>query len=230
MKKYNLTAESRAAFFSSRTTFSWLLFCCLLLVFGRPAMAAHGPVEVLQSMTETLESIVQNDPDIIFDQQRLRVIAHKVVLPNVDIRTMSRWVLGKNWRKATVEQREAFIDEFRELLLSSYLRQVNTYEGEVVRFQPLRGEPKKGRATVNAEIEQLNGPSVRVIFRMHEVGDAWKIYDVSVEGISLVATHRSGFNTEIRNNGIDALITRLHALNERNAADTSGGTMKAKVN
>lgn len=231
MIKHNLTTEQRAAGFSSKMTFSWLLFCLLMLTVGRPAMAAPAPVEVLRSMTDTLEGIVQKDPDIIFDKPRLRVIAHQVVLPNVDIRTMSRWVLGKNWRKATHEQREAFIVEFRELLLSSYLRQVKTYEGEVVRFLPVRGDLKKGRVTVGAEIEQLNGrPTVHAIFRMHEVDNAWKIYDVSVEGISLVATHRSGFSTEIRNNGIDSLIARLRTLNERNAAEDSGNVKKAKAN
>ena len=231
MIKHNLTTEQRADSFSSKMTFSWLLFCFLMLAIGRPAMAAQAPIDVLQSMTDTLEGIVQKDPDIIFDQPRLRVIAREVVLPNVDIRTMSRWVLGKNWRKATHEQREAFIVEFRELLLSSYLRQVKTYEGEVVRFLPVRGDLKKGRVTVGAEIEQLNGrPMVHAIFRMHEVDNAWKIYDVSVEGISLVATHRSGFSTEIRNNGIDSLIARLRILNERNAAEDSGNVKKAKAN
>jgi phospholipid transport system substrate-binding protein len=200
-----------------------------MLVISRPAMAEQGPVEVLQSMTRTLEEIVQQDPDVIHDLARLRVIAHEVVLPHVDIRVMSRWVLGKNWRKATPEQREAFVVEFRELLLGTYIRQVNTYEGEVVHFQPSRGVQKEGRAVVNAEIEQPNGPAVHAIFRMHQVDGAWLIYDVSVEGISLVATHRSSFNNEIRTSGIDKLIARLHELNERNVEESSGVVLKAKT-
>ena len=215
--------------FHMGATLQWLLFWCLMLVISRPGMAGQGPVEVLQSMTNILEEIVKQDPDIIYDQPRLRVIAHKVVLPHVDMRVMSRWVLGKNWRKATPEQRDAFVDEFQELLLSSYLRQVKTYGGEVARFLPLRGGQKEGRAVVNAEIDQPNGPVIHVIFRMHQVKTEWLIFDVSVEGISLVATHRSSFNSEIRNKGLDELIARLQKLNERNIEASPDVMMKAKA-
>ena len=206
-----------------------LLFWCVLLVISRPGMAGQGPVEVLQSMTSTLEEVVAKDPDIIHDEERLRVIAHEVVLPHVDMRTLSRWVLGKNWRKATPAQRDAFVLEFQELLLSTYLRQVKTYQGEVARFLPLRGEQKKGRAVVNAEIEQPNGPVIHTTFRMHQVDTVWLIYDVSVEGISLVATHRSSFNSEIRKSGLDDLIARLQKNNERKIEQSPDVVVKAKA-
>lgn len=206
-----------------------LLFWCVLLVISRPGMAGQGPVEVLQSMTSTLEEVVTKDPDIIHDEARLRVIAHEVVLPHVDMRTLSRWVLGKNWRKATPAQRDAFVLEFQELLLSTYLRQVKTYQGEVARFLPLRGEQKPGRAVVNAEIEQPNGPVIHATFRMHQVGNDWLIYDVSVEGISLVATHRSSFNSEIRKSGLDDLIARLQKNNDRNIEKSPDVVVKAKA-
>jgi len=217
------------AVFQAGVYLQWLLFVCLLLVFSRTSMAEQGPVEVLQSMTATLEEIVNKDPDVVHDPQRLRIIAHEVVLPNVDIRTLSRWVLGKNWRTATPEQRDAFIFEFRELLLSTYLRRVNTYEGEVVRFLPLRGDQKEGQAIVNTEIEQLNGPVVHAIFRMHKVGKTWLIYDVSVEGVSLVATHRSSFSRQIRDSGLDELIARLHKMNERYTEEPADAVVKAKA-
>jgi phospholipid transport system substrate-binding protein len=230
MKNNQLISGQRAGLFHTGATLQGLLFWCLMLIISRPGMAAQGPVEVLQSMTSTLEEIVKEDPDIIHDQPRLRVIARDVVLPHVDMRVMSRWVLGKNWRKATPEQRDAFVREFQELLLSSYLRQVNAYDGEVARFLPLRGGQKEGRAVVNAEIDQPNGPVIHVIFRMHQVKTEWLIFDVSVEGISLVATHRSSFNSEIRNRGLDDLITRLKKQNERNNKASPDVIMKAKAN
>jgi phospholipid transport system substrate-binding protein len=210
-----------SALFCSRAVLQWLLYGCLMLLISRTAMAEQGPVEMLQLMTATLESVVKNDPDIIYDESRLRTIAHEVVLPHVDIRTMSRWVLGKNWRTATPEQRENFVVEFRDLLLTTYLRQVKTYNGETARFLPLRGEQKERQAVVNAEILQPNGPVIHTVFRLHQPQQEWMIFDVSVEGVSLVATHRSGFNTEIRDSGIDALIARLHKLNERNLGDSA---------
>lgn len=210
-----------------RKYLQWLLCMFLGMALGKPVLAEMGPVETLVTMTATLEDIVNQDPDIINNPHRLRVIAHEVVLPNVDIRTLSRWVLGKNWRIATPEQRDAFVLEFQELLLSTYLRQVKTYQGEVARFLPLRGEQKAGQAVVNAEIEQPNGPIVHAIFRMRKAEQGWLIYDVSVEGISLVATHRSSFSREVRDGGLDKLIARLHGMNERNAGEGSEVVIKA---
>jgi len=229
MKNNTFIAGLQTGLLHTGTAIHRLLFWCVMLVISGPGMAGQGPVEVLQSMTSTLEEIVRQDPDIIYDQQRLRDIAHEVVLPHVDMRTLSRWVLGKNWRKATPEQRDAFVTEFQELLLGTYLQQVKTYDGEVAHFLPLRGGQKEGRAVVNAEIDQPNGPVIHVIFRMHQVKTEWLIFDVSVEGISLVATHRSGFNSEIRKSGLDELIARLQKMNERNIEESADVVIKAKA-
>ena len=227
MKSNSLSMRLRDVQSRRRKYLQWLLCMFLGMALGKPVLAEMGPVETLATMTATLEEIVNQDPAVIHDPQRLRTIAHEVVLPNVDIRTLSRWVLGKNWRTATPEQRDAFVLEFQELLLNTYLRQVKTYQGEVARFLPLRGEQKAGQAVVNAEIEQPNGPMVHVIFRMHKVQQGWLIYDVSVEGISLVATHRSSFSREVRDGGLDNLIARLHDMNERNAGEGSEVVIKA---
>lgn len=196
----------------------WLL-AGLLLGLSRPGMAEQGPVEVLQSMTETLLEIVRQDPDVIHDTTRLRTIASEVVLPRVDFNALSRWVLGKHWRTATPQQRSDFIIEFREMLLGNYLRSVSEYRDNVVRFLPLRGKQQAERATVNAEVEQPDGPVVHVSFRMHNVASNWLIYDVSVEGISLVTTHRSSFSQQIHNSGMDGLITSLRSMNASRAAE-----------
>lgn len=227
MKSNSLSMKLRDGQSHRRKYLQWLLCMFLGMALGKPVLAEMGPVETLATMTATLEDIVNQDPDIINNPHRLRVIAHEVVLPNVDIRTLSRWVLGKNWRTATPEQRDAFVLEFQELLLSTYLRQVKTYQGEVARFLPLRGEQKAGQAVVNAEIEQPNGPIVHAIFRMRKTEQGWLIYDVSVEGISLVATHRSSFSREVRDGGLDKLIARLHGMNERNAGEGSEVVIKA---
>jgi phospholipid transport system substrate-binding protein len=155
----------------------------------------------------------------VYDIPRLREIADDVVLTRVDFEGLSRWVLGKYWRTATPQQRAAFIAEFREMLLGSYLRSVSTYEDNAVRFLPLRNSRHEDRVIVNAEVDQPNGPTVHVSFRMRQVGDQWLIYDVAVEGISLVATHRTSFSREIRTSGMDSLIARLRVQNMRNSEE-----------
>ena len=197
----------------------WLLLAVLLLGLSRTAMAEQGPVEVLQTMTDTLLDIVREDPEVIHDEGRLRVIANEVIFSRVDFDTLSRWVLGKYWRTASPQQRAAFIAEFREMILRSYLRSVSAYRDNAVRFLPLRGERQQGLAVVNAEIDQPGGPVAHVTFRMRRVSEEWKIYDVAVEGISLVATHRTSFSQQIRSDGMDSLIARLHARNTDSASE-----------
>ena len=205
----------------------WLLLAGLLLGLSHQTMAEQGPVEVLQTMTDTLVDIAREDPDVINDMARLRDIANEVVLTRVDFIALSRWVLGKYWRTATPQQRAAFIVEFREMMLGSYLRSVSTYKDNGVRFKPLRGDLQKGRVIVHAEVDQTNGPVVHVTFRMRRVDDQWLIFDVAAEGVSLVATHRTGFSREIRKSGMDSLIAQLHAKNVRRAEEEKVAGLEA---
>jgi phospholipid transport system substrate-binding protein len=111
------------------------------------------------------------------------------------------------------QQRARFVEQFREMLLNTYLRTVNDYRENVIRIIPSRAPPQSSRAVVNAEVEQPGGPSVHLGFRLHNHGNGWLIYDISVEGISLVASHRSGFSREISERGLDGLIARLEKIN-----------------
>ena len=191
---------------------AWLLAGWLLATIPLQLRADPGPVELLQTVTDQVLEIVRRDPDILGDKARLRELAHELILPHIDFETLSRWVLGKYWRQATGDQRNRFIAQFREMLMNSYLRSVTGYRDNTVRFLQRPGQPD-GRALVDAEISQPNGPPIRAEFRMHRVASHWLIYDVAVEGISLVATHRSSFSREISSNGIDSLLRRLEEMN-----------------
>jgi len=199
----------------------WLLTCCLLAGTPLQLQADPGPEELLQTVTDQVLELIRRDPDILVDQVRLRAIASELILPHIDFKTLSRWVLGKNWRRATPDQRNRFILQFRELLLNSYLRSVTGYRDNTVQFQPPRSGQPDGRALVVAEISQPSGPPIHAEFRMHRVDNHWLIYDVAVEGISLVATHRSSFAREISSSGIAGLLDRLE---EMNATDAGQGT------
>lgn len=208
----------------------WLLACCLLAGLPLQLRADPGPVELLQAVTDQVLEVIRRDPDILGDQVRLRAVASELILPHIDFVTLSRWVLGKHWRKATREQRNRFVAQFRELLLNSYLRSVTGYRDNTVKFLPLRAGQPDGRALVDAEVTQPNGPPIHAEFRMHRVDDRWLIYDVAVEGISLVATHRSSFSREISNNGIAGLLNRMEEMNGAAAGqDAMGAGRSEKV-
>jgi len=191
----------------------WLI---LLLLPGlapcAPIPAEKGPVEVLQGMSDHVLEIIQHDPSVLDDKSRLRTIADQVVIPNIDFIALSQSVLGVTWRQATPEQREVFEREFRSLLMNTYLASISRadYHGQSIKYLPLRNPPTGDRAEVDAEIEQPNGPLIHAQFRMYRRdGEGWKVYDVVVEGVSLVITQRSSFSSIIRDKGLDGLIAML---------------------
>ena len=198
---------------------SWFI---LLALFGlapcAPVLAEKSPVEVLQGMSDHVLEIIKQDPSILDDKARLRAIADKVVIPNVDFIALSQSVLGVSWRKATPEQREVFEREFRVLLINTYLASISRadYQGQSIRYLPLRNPPTGERAEVDAEIEQPSGPLVHAQFRMYRRdGGDWKVYDVVVEGVSLVITQRSSFSSIIRDKGLSGLIAMLEERNNK---------------
>jgi phospholipid transport system substrate-binding protein len=196
----------------------WLLALSVLTGLSVSAAAGEaGPVEMLQDLTEQLIEISNSRPEILDNPAELRIVAVEVVLPHIDFVRFSRRVLGKNWRKATAAQQAAFVREFRELLLGTYVRSMGAYKGNTVQFLPLRKNQQGNRVEVNALVKQKNGPDVHITFRLYRAADEWLIYDFLVEGISLVATHRSTFNQEIHNHGIDSVIEQLRLKNESNA-------------
>ena len=202
----------------------WLLALCVLTGLSVSVAAEEvGPVEMLQGMTEQLIGISNRRPEILDNPAELRIVATEVVLPHIDFVRFSRRVLGKNWRKATALQQADFVREFRELLLGTYVRSMSAYRGNTIHFLPLRKSQQGNRVQVNALVKQKNGPDVHITFRLHRAAGEWLIYDFLVEGISLVATHRSTFAQEIHNHGIDNVIEQLRLKNESNAGQQVSG-------
>ncbi|MGB5261597.1 MAG: ABC transporter substrate-binding protein [Gammaproteobacteria bacterium] len=199
------------------------LVCGLLMAVPADAAGSSGPAEMLSAMTEQVLQKIRSNPEILNDEGRTRSLAEKLILPNIDFRAASQWVLGKHWRTASPSQREAFTGEFRALLVNTYLRSLKKYRDNTVRILPARPGQPQGRAVVDAEVLQAEGPLIKVVFRLHQPKQNWLVYDIVIEGISLVATRRSEFSTEIRNKGLDSLIADL-ALVNASKATTAGET------
>jgi phospholipid transport system substrate-binding protein len=196
-----------------RSVLYLLAGCWLLLTVSAVTGDPSGPAEMLTEMTDRILVTLRNDPGLLDDTQRMRDLADELILPNIDFHTASRWVLGKYWRVASPEQRDAFVREFRELLMGSFLRSVSKYQDNPLRILPARSGQPDGRAIIDGKFEQPDGQLIEVVFRLHRKDSNWLVYDIVIEGISLVATHRSGFAAEIRNEGLDSLIAHLVLLN-----------------
>jgi phospholipid transport system substrate-binding protein len=127
---------------------------------------------------------------------------------------MSRSVLGKHWLNATEKQREAFVHEFRVLLVRTYSTALLEYHDQSIEYLPLRGEAGATDVTVRTEVRRSNGPSIPISYDLYFSNGQWLVYDVNIDRVSLVANYRSSFSTQIRRDGLDSL---LEQLNKRNA-------------
>ena len=194
-----------------------ILFCIMLTTFfAAPVMAIQAPEDLVAKTTDEITSALRAEQDKIkASPKRLYEIVSEVVLPDFDFERMSRWALGKYWRKATESERKQFIQEFRALLVRTYAKALNDNYDQKIDMLPVRMRKGGKEATVRTEVQQSAGFPIPIDYKMYIKGDAWKIYDVSVDAISLVANYRTSFSKEIRKNGIPKLIARLADRNKQ---------------
>jgi phospholipid transport system substrate-binding protein len=195
------------------------------VVFGMALQSAAVAEDVLDPETlvrqtsERMLTVLKQQHDVIkAEPARLYGLVDDIVLPHFDFERMARWVLGKNWRQATPEQQQRFVVEFRNLLVRTYGTALLEYNDEEVRFLPLRMSAGADEVTVRTEVQKPGGLPIPINYSMYRRADGWKVYDVVIDGISLVSNYRTDFSAQIRSGGIDALIARIA---ERN---TQGGT------
>jgi len=194
-----------------------ILLCIMLTTFfAAPVMAIQTPEDLVAKTTDEITSALRAEQDKIkASPKRLYEIVNEVVLPHFDFERMSRWALGKYWRKATESERTQFIQEFRALLVRTYAKALNDNYDQQIDMLPVRMRKGGKEATVRTEVQQSAGFPIPIDYKMYIKGDAWKIYDVSVDAISLVANYRTSFSKEIRKNGIPKLIARLADRNKQ---------------
>jgi phospholipid transport system substrate-binding protein len=187
-----------------------------------PAYAGSAPDPqaaqrlITSSADRMLAALHGGGDDLRNNPARLRALAERNLVPHVDFEQVSRLVLGRNWRTATPEQRRRFIQEFKRFVVRFYTAALIQYtEGsdipqDVMRFLPLRAGPGDTRVTVSSRVKQPgSSQAIPVDYRLSFSGGQWKVYDVSVDGVSLVASYRSSFANQVRARGLDGLITQL---------------------
>ena len=187
-----------------------------VLGFFSLALAAvpRDPSELIKTTAEQVRARVAVERDTLrADRDRLHQLVDDLILPHFDFAQMSQRVLGKNWQGANNTQRERFIDEFRKLLIRTYALALLDYVDREVRYFPVRAEPGARMVTVKTEIDRPGGAGMPISYRLHITDDAWKVSDITVDGVSLVNTYQASFRSEVRKGGIDGLIDSLAAKN-----------------
>ncbi len=188
----------------------------VMLGFAGLALAAvaRDPSEMIKATAEQVRERVRVDREALrTDRERLHRLVDELIIPHFDFTQMSQRVLGKHWRDASDTQRMRFIDEFRKLLIRTYALALLEYADRDIRYLPVRAEPGAKKVTVKTEIDRPGGAVIPISYRVHVIGDAWKVSDVTVDGVSLVNTYQASFRSEVRKGGIDGLIDSLAVKN-----------------
>ncbi len=217
-----------------------LMTLAMSLVFFTQVAAANAdePRTMLESVSKQLLVTLKSEQTQLHNEpQRLFTIVDEVLVPHVDLETMSRWVLGKHWRTATPEQRTRFTAEFRTLMVRFYVsallddpKQIDTilaHSETIITFLPSSDGTDAKRSTVRSEVHIPNGPVVPVVFNLHLKDGAWRVFDVNVDGISLITNYRNSFAQQVAQSGLDALITDLTARNKA-LMEEAGKTKSSK--
>ncbi len=183
------------------------------------AAASQEPQELVQRTADQMLAKLKTEKQVI-DQHPERVyeLVNQIVLPHFDFERMSSWVLGKYWRAATPAQKEQFVNQFRNLLVRTYAKSLSEYTDRKISYLPMRPSPQAGQAKVRTEVEQPGGFPIPIDYELYRKGNDWKVIDVTIDGVSLVTNYRSTFASQIRQDGLDKLITVLAERNQRDVA------------
>ena len=180
------------------------------------ARAEIPPEDLVRSTADVILVEIKKNRDLYSkDNDKLYKMAEEKVLPHFDFRRMSQWVLGRFWREASAEQRERFVKEFRDLLVATYSIALLSYKDQEIIYLPVLHKPNEDDVLVKTEVKQGGGqPNIPIHYSFYKnSAGEWKVYDIIIEGVSIVTNYRSVYATKIREQGMEALINEVAANN-----------------
>ncbi len=196
----------------------WRKLIAALVLSGASVVAmanSIAPDVLVKNTTQEVLTIIRQDKALqAGDKKKVNELVEAKVLPHFDFTRMTRLAVGKAWRTATPDQQQALVREFRTLLVRTYSKAISTAANTNVDVKPLRMAAGDTETVVRTGIQQTGAQPISVDYVVEKDGDSWKVFDVIVEGASLVTTYRSTFNDEVTRGGIDGLIKSLVQKNQ----------------
>lgn len=208
----NAGAGARGAVF----VHAWLMAALLALAFDVRAQD-NAQDMVRDATTRAIDALLESKPELERNPQRIYGFVEEYLLPYFDFEYSSRLVLGRHWRRASPAERERFEEAFREMLIRTYASAMLQYSDQEIEFLPYSEPAPEARdTTVRTAVETNSGP-VPVDYNLRRSPEGgWKVFDVVIDGISVVVNYRSTFATEIRRlNGLSGLIEEMENRNRR---------------
>ncbi|MFP4063742.1 MAG: MlaC/ttg2D family ABC transporter substrate-binding protein [Halochromatium sp.] len=197
-----------------------------LLIAGILLLASpFGAIGAEQSATELVEqtaskmigALENRRADIERKPQLINELVDRILAPHFDFEQMTRLAVGRPWRDASPAQQEALTENFRNLLVRTYAKSIMKYSGQDIVYESARAGTRSGTVVVPTEVRESGSSAIPIDYNMLERGDGWKVYDVVIDGVSMISNYRSQFRSTIASSGIDGLIEQLRAKTARGA-------------
>ena len=190
----------------------------LALAFSVLAFAQEKPEDLVRKVTEDVLAAIKSDKALqAGDREKALALAEQKVLPHIDFAESTKLAVGRAWSSATPEQQKKLVDSFRAMLVRIYSNAIEAYRGQTMRVQPVNTPAGATEVTVRNQYIRPGQTPVAVDYAMRKTPEGWKIYDINVEGMSLVLTYRAEFEQVTRQSGVEGLLKRLA---EKNAPPT----------
>ncbi|HEY9530982.1 MAG TPA: ABC transporter substrate-binding protein [Burkholderiales bacterium] len=185
-----------------------------LLIAPLVLAQAQAPDVLVKNVTTEVVDLISKDKDIrAGDRGKLIQLIEAKVLPHFNFQSMTALAMGASWNKASPEQKRQLTEEFKTLLVRTYASALAAYSEQRFEYRPLRAKPTDTDVTVQVRVIQSGAQPVPIDYSMEKTSGGWKVYDVMVGGVSLVANYRTEFNGTVRNSGIDGLLKNLQSKN-----------------
>lgn len=181
----------------------------LVAVAAAPAPAAESPNDIITSAVDELAVAFEGrEEELAQDPEALKKVIDPILLPRFDRTYAAQLVLGKHWRTASAEQRERFVEAFYGAMLAKYADGVAEFDKDRVKVLPYRGDDKQKRTTVRTMVTLNDGTESPVNYGLVKRDDGWKIFDVTIEGVSYIRNFRAELDSEISSSSLDEVIAR----------------------
>ena len=175
----------------------------LTLTFTVMSHAGNTPTDDVRTSVEAIMKILKNEQ---LDKEAKRTQMSTVINKRFDFRAMSQRTLATNWKKTTDDEKQQFVGLFSQLIENSYVGKIESYTNEKVDYP---GEKVKGRKAVVETLIITSSADIPVNYKVYQKGDQWLVYDVIIEGVSLISNYRSSYQEIVKKEGFDGLLTKM---------------------
>ena len=194
-------------------------FAITAVLSGLSVHAQEAPDELVRRSTSEILAAIKGDKDLqAGNAQKIEKLAEEKIIPFFNFVRMTQLAVGRNWRDASDAQKKSLIDGFRTLLLRTYSTSLSQYRNQTIDVKPLKVAATETEVVIKTNVIQPGGQPIPIDYSLEKSKDGWKVFDVLIDGVSLVTNYRSSFNSEIQKSGIDGLIKSLGERNAKNAA------------